>query len=109
MNVSAPSAANQLETIPLEGDYVLPEILARHGDAASPNAARVKGVWLYEPDEMQIVRNYASREPDEGEQAGRARVSWLYGQWLIQECERYSPFGQYRAVPLPNAANPFVY
>jgi 2-phosphoglycerate kinase len=84
--------ANHIETqtpIVLEGDYLLPEMLARRDQAASPEAERVKGVWLYEPDEMQIVQNYALREPAEGEQAGRARVSWLYGQWLKEECERY--------------------
>ncbi len=84
--------ANHVETdtpIVLEGDYVLPEVLPRAGK-------RIAAVFLYEPDEMQIVRNFAQREPDAGEQAKRARVSWLFGQWLREEC------GRYGAVALPS-------
>ena len=47
--------SNHVETntpIVLEGDYVLPEVLPRAGD-------RVAAVFLYEPDETQIVRNFA--------------------------------------------------
>jgi hypothetical protein len=46
-------------------------------------------VFLYEDDEDQLVQNYLQREPDSGPQHGRARVSWLYGQWLRQECARH--------------------
>lgn len=28
------------------------------------------------------------REPEWGEQIKRARISWLYGQWLKEECVR---------------------
>lgn len=83
--------ANHLEAqtpIVLEGDYLLPEIMARQEEAKLPKTERVRGVFLYEPDEMQILQNFSLREPDEGEQAGRARVSWLYGQWLKDECQR---------------------
>ena len=77
--------SNHVETntpIVLEGDYVLPEVLPRVG-------SRVAAVFLYEPDETQIVRNFARREPDGGEQAKRARVSWLFGRWLKEECARH--------------------
>ena len=73
---------NHVETrtpIVLEGDYLLPE---------QPKTERVKSVFLYEPDEAQIVRNFAAREPREPEQTKRARVSWLHGQWLADECRR---------------------
>lgn len=82
---------NHLETdtpIVLEGDYLLPELMASAGNGGLTAANRVQAVFLYEPDESQIRRNFASREPDEGDQAGRARVSWLFGQWLKEECER---------------------
>lgn len=75
---------NHVETqtpIVLEGDYVLPEVLAQTND-------RVTGVFLYEPEEAQILRNFALREPAGGDQAKRARVSWLFGQWLRDECGR---------------------
>jgi 2-phosphoglycerate kinase len=76
--------ANHLDTqtpIVLEGDYLLPEILSGLGD-------RVRGVFLYEPDEGQILQNLRSREPDIDATAKRARVSWLFGQWLKDECQR---------------------
>ena len=50
---------------------------------------RVAAVFLYEPDENQILRNFAQREPGAGEQTKRARVSWLFGRWLKEECARY--------------------
>jgi 2-phosphoglycerate kinase len=75
--------ANHVETntpIVLEGDYLLPEVL--------PRLRRATAVFLYEPDEAQLVRNFAQREPDSGEQAKRARVSWLFGRWIKDECDR---------------------
>ncbi len=77
---------NHLETkvpVVLEGDYILPEILA--GD---PWKGRVRGVIVYEPDEEVIVRNLAMREPHAGEQTKRANVSRLHGEWLLAEGER---------------------
>ncbi len=84
--------ANHIETrtpIILEGDYILPELMAQRGDAHSWEAERVRAVFLYEPDERQIVRNFHLRESGADEQARRAHVSWLYGEWLKKECERY--------------------
>jgi 2-phosphoglycerate kinase len=62
----------------LEGDFLLPEL---HG----ANSDRVRAVFLYEPEERQIVENFLQREPEAGPQTKRARVSWLYGQWLKDE------------------------
>jgi hypothetical protein len=39
------------------------------------------------PDEEALLQNFYSREPDEGEQAKRARVSRLLGQWIMDECQ----------------------
>src|SRR4029453_5631837 len=75
--------ANHVETntpIVLEGDYLLPELLPRMQGTAA--------VFLYEPDESQLVRNFAHREPGDGERVKRARVSWLFGRWLMDESER---------------------
>lgn len=47
----------------------------------------VRGVFLVEPDEQQLVRNFAAREPGP-EQPMRARVSWLFGNWLRSEAAR---------------------
>ena len=64
----------------LEGDFLLPELL-------TSVSSRVRGVFLYEHDEAQIVANFLQREPEAGSQTKRARVSWLYGQWLKREAE----------------------
>ena len=70
----------------LEGDYLLPALAARTADKFGAGA--VHAVFLYEPEETQIIRNFSAREPEAGEQTKRARVSWLYGQWLREEAAR---------------------
>ena len=78
---------NHLETqtpVVLDGDYILPEILAR-----DRWRGRVRGVILYELDEDAILRNFAARELLAGQQTKRAHVSRLHGEWLREECERY--------------------
>lgn len=66
--------------IVLEGDYLLPETVAAH--------PRVRSVFLYEDDEAQLLANFAAREPEGGVQAKRARVSWLFGEWLREASRR---------------------
>jgi 2-phosphoglycerate kinase len=82
---------NHLESsvpLVLDGDYMLPATAMQTEFGGYANNGRVRGVFLYEPDEAQIVANFLQREPEEGEQTGRARVSWLLGQWFKQEAER---------------------
>ena len=67
----------------------MPELVAQNRHGFSQTAERVCAVFLYESDEQQILRNFSLREPEEGEPAGRAHVSWLYGEWLKKECEQY--------------------
>jgi 2-phosphoglycerate kinase len=74
--------------IVLEGDFIAPMLAAQPSFDGQPNAGRVRAVFLYEPDETQILRNLSHREPEAGIQAKRARVSWLQGQPLQRECER---------------------
>jgi 2-phosphoglycerate kinase len=84
--------ANHVQThtpIVLDGDYLLPELLTWQEEDTRKTMERVKGVWLYEPDAAQIAHNYALREPHEGDQSDRAHVSWLFGNWLKDECQRY--------------------
>jgi 2-phosphoglycerate kinase len=85
--------ANHLESQPpiplvLEGDYLLPELAAQPVFSNIISNGRVRAVFLYEPDEAQIVANYLQREPDEGKQNFRAHVSWLFGEWLRLDAER---------------------
>ena len=65
----------------LEGDCLLPEVLAQ------PPLTRpeVRAVFLYELDEEQLVANFDGREPDAGAQRMRARVSRMFGEWLRDE------------------------
>ena len=74
--------------IVLEGDFLAPSLAAQTCFSDQPNAGRVRAVFLIESDEVQILRNFAEREPAFGPQHKRARVSWLHGQWLAQECAR---------------------
>ena len=84
--------ANHLETqtpVVLEGDFIQPSLAAQKSFAGLANDGRVRAIFLYEADEQQLLTNFLQREPDSGLQSTRARVSWLYGQWLKQEAERY--------------------
>jgi 2-phosphoglycerate kinase len=74
--------------IVLEGDFIVPVLAAQPSFGGQSNAGRVRAVFLCEPDETQILRNFSLREPEAGIQAKRARVSWLQGQRLQRECER---------------------
>lgn len=70
--------ANHRETntpVVIEGDYLLP-------------IAGVPTVILHEADEAQIARNYRAREPEAGDQSGRALVSRMYGDWLAERALR---------------------
>ena len=73
----------------LEGDYLLPALVARSHFAGIPAAGRVCGLFLLEPEEIQLRRNMQGREPEAGEQDKRAQVSHLYGQWLTEEAASY--------------------
>jgi 2-phosphoglycerate kinase len=84
-----PVVANHLEgetPIVLEGDFILPSLAVRGSYREAAADGRVRAVFLYEQDEAQIARNYAAREGRE--QAGRARASWRYSEWLRSEAAR---------------------
>jgi 2-phosphoglycerate kinase len=60
-----------------EGDYLVPELANRFDDA-------VRAVVLDETDEARIAANYRRREPGNGDQSHRARVSALVGAELAR-------------------------
>ncbi len=70
----------------IEGDFLLPSLVLRPAYDGIPAAGQVRGVFLYEDDEQQILRNYRAREGTD--QPHRARVSWYHSQWLRREAER---------------------
>jgi 2-phosphoglycerate kinase len=81
---------NHLESetaIILEGDFIHPSLAVRDSFGAQQNGGRVRGIFLYESDEDQVVRNFLEREPAAGPQRVRARVSVLRAEWLRRECD----------------------
>jgi 2-phosphoglycerate kinase len=83
--------ANHLEAgspMVLEGDFIHPSLGSRETFGDQPNAGRVRAVFLHEPDEQQLLANFGAREPGGEPPTKRARVSWLYGEWLAAEAER---------------------
>ncbi len=83
--------ANHLESnvpVVLEGDFILPELAAQSTFGDELNNGRVKAIFLIEPDELQLRRNFQLREPEYGEQVKRSHSSWLHTQWLIEETTR---------------------
>jgi 2-phosphoglycerate kinase len=89
---------NHLETdmpVVIEGDFLPPSftILDGYGDqsAHAPGGGRrVRALFVVEPDVDQIVANYASREPDAGDQRARANVSVAWSRWLVAEAQRHN-------------------
>jgi 2-phosphoglycerate kinase len=83
--------ANHLEAgtpMVLEGDFIHPSLGDRQAYGEQPNAGRVQSVFVHEPDEAQLLANLATREPTDEPPLKRARVSWLYGEWLADEARR---------------------
>ena len=81
--------ASHLEDEPpivLEGDFLLPAVAVKDAYDDQPSRGRVRAIFIVEPDEDQIARNYLAREGEH--QAGRARISWRYSEWLRREAER---------------------
>jgi 2-phosphoglycerate kinase len=82
--------ADHLETgtrVVFEGDFLLPELAAMAVYGHQPNAGRVRGMFVSEPDEAQIAANYRTREG--GAEAERARASRLFDSFLRAECLRH--------------------
>jgi 2-phosphoglycerate kinase len=72
----------------LEGDFILPSLVAHPAVAPLYEAGQVRAAIVHEPVREQLVVNYLRREPEAGEQHLRAQVSWQYGRWLEQEARR---------------------
>jgi 2-phosphoglycerate kinase len=80
--------ANHIESqtpVVLEGDFILPMLAT---SLESSIQSQVRMLFLYEESEKQFRHNFLQREPERGLQEKRARVSWLYGQWLRREAGR---------------------
>jgi 2-phosphoglycerate kinase len=84
--------ANRLEErtpVVLEGDFIHPALAAQAMFGDEANDGRVRGVFLLDDDEDQLVRNFAEREPESAPQTLRAQVSARWSSWLRAECEAH--------------------
>jgi hypothetical protein len=68
----------------LEGDSLLPSLVASPLLSPAATRGRLRAVLLYEPDAAQLLDNLTRREPG-SDHTKRARVSWLYGRWLARQ------------------------
>lgn len=64
----------------IEGDFIYPEFTISFENSS------IKSLFLYEPDENQIIQNYLNREGGEP-QSYRAEISIAYGKWLSEACK----------------------
>ncbi len=78
----------------LEGDGIVPALLARPAVRAHVASGQVRAVCLIERNEAALFANMAVRgrgfaEWSASEQRTQARTAWLYGHWLAVESRRY--------------------
>lgn len=78
----------------VEGDGILPSLAARPLMSRYLTSGQARMVFLVEPDEQILYTNMVARgraisERTDSELRTEARAKWLYGQWLIEEAQRY--------------------
>jgi len=79
----------------VEGDGILPSLIARPLMNQYLTSGQARMVFLVEPDEQALYTNMVARgrgvaERAEIEMRTEARAKWLYGRWLIEEAQRYN-------------------
>lgn len=77
----------------IEGDGILPALLARPSVRERLRDGRIQAVFLAEPDQATILANVRARgryDPGrtDAELRTEARAKWLYGRWLAVEAAR---------------------
>lgn len=77
----------------IEGDGILPSLLARSPIQVRATGGRVRAVFVVEPDEVALHANIVARHRwlngvSDAAVWTEARTKWLYGQWLAQEARR---------------------
>lgn len=90
-------AENHVDTavpVVIEGDAILPSLVARPSIQQRMQNGQVQIVFLIEPDEdvlraSILARGRGIEQFSEAETTIEARAKWLYGQWLSQEAHRY--------------------
>jgi 2-phosphoglycerate kinase len=84
---------DQRMPVVLEGDAILPALLARPPVRARAAGGRVRAAFVVEPDEAALAAAVAARGLEAtfmtaAEVAGVVRARWLYGRWLAEEARR---------------------
>jgi 2-phosphoglycerate kinase len=85
---------DQRHPIVIEGDGIMPSLLARPAIQRRAHDRRLRAVFLVESDEQALFSNMLARSRgpswmDESELRTEAHAKWLFGQWLVDEANRY--------------------
>lgn len=78
----------------IEGDAILPSLLARPSVQDRAANGNVRTVFLVEPEEDTIFANMVARNRGTAARTGaklrtEAHAKWLFGRWLADEAARY--------------------
>ena len=93
-------AIKDVGAVIIEGDGILPGFASQDHFEQLPFFAglsvknELRSVFLYEPDEQVLFANMRQRGRgfesfSPSEQQTQVRMSWLYGQWIRQEAQKY--------------------
>ena len=85
---------DQAAPIVIEGDGILPSLLARPPMRDRAATGAIRAAFIVEPDESAIRANMLTRGrlvagQTQKELRNEARAKWLFGQWLAREAARY--------------------
>ncbi len=88
---------NHVDTVApivIEGDGILPSLVARPSVQDRASNGQVRAVFLMEPEEDVLLANIIARRrgttgQTEAELRTEAQAKWLYGQWLASEARSY--------------------
>jgi 2-phosphoglycerate kinase len=81
------------DPIVIEGDGILPALLARPSVHVRTMRGHVRAIFLLEAEEQVLLANIIARQRGvthrtEAALRTEARAKWLYGQWLAREAHR---------------------
>jgi 2-phosphoglycerate kinase len=93
LEVVVENHVDQRLPVVLEGDGILPSLLARGPVRMRARGGRVRAVFVVEPDETALLTNILARGLEsvymtEVEVRAVVRARWLYGQWLTEQARR---------------------
>ncbi len=85
---------DQAAPVIIEGDAILPPLLARPPVRERATRSRVRAIFIVEPDESVILANTVTRGRGmagwgEQEVGTNARTMWLYGRWLAEQAQHH--------------------